>query len=254
MIIKVACLQCVTSTAYAQDANSKASQYALPPKPRPASRPALQSVSMNSPDDMLYGSLQSSGPFPGVTKSVYSKSSHDQMPSFLHSTSPDPAILAQHAIGMHGDVYASSPPPSSIQSHTAVLPYQANMNSTHDQQASDRAACGSLRAKSPAAAGNENALLDVPPQYMTLTQPQPASDTATTVNRSGESDNAYVSFDEWQAQVHAKQLRTAQSNRTAAAGDSGWSYSGSEYHPFAWLSKTCVPGSAPRASNFQYNQ
>ena len=80
------------------------------------------------------------------------------------------------------------------------------------------------------------------PHYVASTQPQAAPGTAPTATNSGKSDNAYVSFDEWRAQVHAKKS-LAYGNSTASTGSVGLLYDGHQFdpQPLSWLPSAKAP-------------
>lgn len=80
-------------------------------------------------------------------------------------------------------------------------------------------------------------------QNLTSTQPQTAQDTVST---GGKSDNAYVSFDEWRAQVHAK-LYSTDSNNPATEGSAGLPHGVPDQQPLSWLSSALVPASSEGA-------
>lgn len=247
-------MQGITGKASAHEALSQGPHSALPPKPRPAGRQALQSVNINSTNRMP-NSLPQSGsfPFPGITKSIQSSSDFEQMPSYLqqsHESSmvSNSAILAQHAFGgVHAsNGYASSCASASGSVHppTSTLYHQKGSNNMNRDQGFSHQANNRAGSNSPfsAATGTENLLLGLGPKLVDQTHPQSGPDATATAAKSGKADNAYVSFDEWQAQVRAKQ---SQKNRTAMLR------SPSEPQPFSWLPGAVLPGSASPAMDSQ---
>ena len=200
---------------------------------------------------------------------MQSSSGFAQVPSYTQqtygvSTAPETAIPAQHALGL----YASSAYTSSYPSSLAHDPMQPHMTMVHQTDVSNL--CGiqgfshpaSIRphdrgfsgnSPCPVAPGSENLMLGFTPHPMTSTQPQSGPDTTPTVGHSGNSDNAYVSFDEWRAQVHAK-LRLTQSSNAASAGNVRLPYGHYDQQPLSWLPGALVQASAPKAPDYQYNR
>lgn len=259
---KCACLQGLTSRLDAPNAFSHGYAYASPAKPRPAGRPALQPVSTNSPGHVPNSLPLSSGPFPGITKNMYSHLGITQVPPYSQqahtgSAAPGSAIPAQHALSLmhasnaHAGSYSLPLSQGSMQPQMTAFHHQTDINSMigvqgQSYQSSHRALDRGFGASSPwsVATEGEKSMCGFAPQHVTATQPQSAQGTATVVN-SGKSDNTYVSFDEWRAQVHAK-LSLAPSNNTASADGVGLPYS-DHWQPLGWL----PTGKAP---DFQYGK
>lgn len=208
----------------------------------------------------------SSGPFPGITKNMHNHLGISQMPSYSQqahkgSAASGSAIPAQHAFGLlhassaHAGSYSLPLPQGSMQPQMTAFHHQTDMNSMigmqgQTQQSSHRAHDRGFADSSPwsVATEGEKLMCGFAPQSVTSTQPQPAPGTAAKVVNSGKSDNTYVSFDEWKAQVHAK-LSLAPSSNTASADGVRLPYSDhwSDQQPLGWLPS----GKAP---DFQYGK
>lgn len=172
-----------------------------------------------------------------------------QAPSYMQQTrggsaAPENAIPAQHALGLlhassaHASSYSSSLAQDLMQPHTAVLNHQTDMNSTSRVQglshlASNWAFNRGTTTNSPCsgALGDENLVLGLTPHCVTSSEPQTAPDATST---GGKSDNAYVSFDEWRAQVHAKLISTG-SDKPAFHGNAGLPHCVHDQQPLSWL-------------------
>ena len=202
----------------------------------------------------------SSGPFPGITKNLHSHPGFAQVPSYMQHThkalaAPGNAIAAQHALGLlhssiaHTSSYTSSLAQGSMQSQMTPFHHQADVNSMSgfqgmSHQTSNRALDRGFGAMSPCstAPGDENLMCDFAPHCVACAQPQPAPGTAATATNSGKSDNTYVSFDEWRAQVHAKKS-LASGNSAASTGSAGLPYGGHQFdpQPLSWLPSAKAP-------------
>ncbi len=215
---------------------------------------------------------QASGPFPGVFKSAASTVHYDQTDccaqhSHVTSAAPDAAILAQHAFGgVQGDgAYASSHRPAQQQASDTEpsyrLPFndQAHLGSmtglrNSSVQVSSKALSGdySINSGHCSAQGNENMFPGFNPEVPCLLTPNfnpnlpshlPLSETTAVTNV--KTENAYVSFDEWQAQVRAKQLMM-QSRADPFASSVNGSQHRAPQHPLGLLSSNLGPGNANR--------
>ena len=167
---------------------------------------------------------------------------------------PDAAILAQHAFGgPQNDIsYSRRDGSSRYQASDAT----AQILSVHNQmdignKTGMQSSSHQLSSKAPYSGhyvndhnsnSNENQFPGVGaagPRYVTpvpnplLPSNSPLSETTATLNAKAE--NAYVSFDEWQAQVRAKQLRMPDriNECNSSTGDQQ-SIAGQQ--PFGWLS------------------
>ena len=111
-------------------------------------------------------------------------------------------------------------------------------------QTSDRAFDRGLDAMSLSsmASGSENLSCGFAPHYVMPTKPQPAPGTGPTAVNSSKSDNTYVSFDEWRAQVHAK-MSLVPANNAASTSSVDLPYGGRQFgqQPLSWLSSAKAP-------------
>lgn len=252
-----ACLQGLTSRSDTLDGFSHGYAYA---SPRPAGRPALQPVSTNSPSHMPNSLPLSSGPFPGIRKNMYSHLGITQVPPYSQqahkaSAASGSAIPAQHALGLlhassaHAGSYSLPLSQGSMQPQMTAFHHQTDMNSmigvqgqSHEcnHRAVDRESSASSHWS--VTTESEKLMCGFAPQSVTSTQPRPAPGTTATVANSGKSDNTYVSFDEWRAQVHAK-LSLAPSNNTASADGVRLPHSDhwGDQQPLGWLPSGKAP-------------
>ena len=115
-----------------------------------------------------------------------------------------------------------------------------NRDQGFGHQANNRAGSNS---PCPAATGTEQLLLGLAPQVVDQVQAQSDPDATSAAAKRGKADSAYVSFDEWQAQVHAKQI---QQNSPVVV------HNPSDQQLFSWLPGVVMPGSASRATGGQY--
>ena len=255
-------MQGVTSTAGSLESFSKTCEYGLPAKPRPGVRPALQSVSTTSPVHMPNSIPSALAPFPGITKNMQTSSGFAQATSYMQQTyrgsgAPENAIPAQHALClMHASSYSSHLAQDSMQPYTTALSHQTDMNSDNgvqgrSQQASNWAFDRGIAANSPSSVmpEGENLMVGLTPQNIISSQSRTAQESAST---GGKSDNTYVSFDEWRAQVHAKLISTP-SNNHASEGSVGLPHGVHDQQPLSWLSSALVSGGAHNAPDHQHD-
>ena len=246
-------MQGLTSRSDALDPFGYGHAHAFQAKPRPANRPALQSVS-TSPRSHMPNSLPlASGPFPGITKNLHSHPGFAQVAPYIQQTHqasavPGSSILAQHAFDLHSSSahassYTSSLAQGSMQPQTSLISHRADANNTSgvqgtSHQTNNRAldrVFGSI-CPSSTGPGSEKLMCGFAPHYVATTQSQPGPGTAPTGANGGKSDNIYVSFDEWRAQVHAK-MSLPPDNSAAITGRVGLPYSGHRFdqQPLSWL-------------------
>lgn len=239
----------------------------LPDKPQPPGYPAQQAFRTQIHSDMPRRLPTASGPFPGVIRAPHS--SADQTDScarrYAVSAAPDAAILAQHAFGGPQDDNAYSRRDGSTRYQASDA--TAQILSVHNlmdisnktgmqsssQQLSSKAPYSGHYVNDHNSSSNENQFPGVGaagPRYVTpipdplLLSNSLLSETTATLNARAE--NAYVSFDEWQAQVRAKQLRMPHDRFSECNSSTSGQYVANQ-QPLGWLSDTLLPGNVAGA-------
>ncbi len=163
----------------------------------------------------------------------------------------DAAILAQHAF-VSDNPYSRRDGSTRYQAPDAtaqILSVHNQMDignktgmQSSSQQLSSKAPYSGYYVNDHNGSSNENQFLGVDaagPRYVTpnpnplLPSNSPLSETTATLNAKAE--NAYVSFDEWQAQVRAKQLRMPD-RINECNSSTGEQQSVAGQQPFGWLS------------------
>ena len=137
---------------------------------------------------------QASGPFPGFSRSAQTTAFVDESDCYFYT----PGILAQHASGVSDQAYPGGHSTTLRQASDSVT---AQTGRVHDQTGFN-SPTGPLCGQG--LQGNENwcpGFAPVLPRYVT---PHPPLSETTATN--AKTEGAYVSFDEWQAQVRSKQV------------------------------------------------
>ena len=204
------------------DQSSKSQSQALPAKPKPPTRQPQKQFNPQLHATMASSRAlpQASGPFPGLHKPLLG--SDTAQADCTQEPACDVAILAQHAFGRaQPDVapLASGKrpqylPPDARPSHPAFSGSNTVMSRqtavpTSKMQVSNQVDANSCGVET-AHYTNENKIDSSEPvvaQYVTpmpIVQPSPLTESTSAVN--ARKQGAYVSFDEWQAQVKARQL------------------------------------------------
>ena len=231
----------------------------LPDKPRPPGYPTQQAFSTQIHSDMPRRLPTASGPFPGLIRAPLSSS--DQTDSYVQRhampAAADAVILAQHAFGgpQIDNVYSRRDASTRNQASDAtaqILSVHSQMDignktgmQSSSQQLSSKAPSSGCHVNDQNSSSNENqfpAAGAVGPRYVTpipnplLPSNSPLSETTATLNAKAE--NAYVSFDEWQAQVWAKQLRMPHDRISECNSSTNEHQFVAGQQPFGWLSGT----------------
>lgn len=223
----------------------------LPAKPQPPGRQARRNLTSQM---YMPSSLSPvSSPFPGLFRAAQVSTDSGHAESYAQSSAPsaapDSAVSALQALGEAQSDTNCSGKDSNLQYQASDVTAQTqHMHKQTDPGSKISLHYSSQQASSKAVpfghhisdhrSGNENLIpgFGLPtPCYVTptwtshLSTIPPLSETTVTTNT--KTENAYVSFDEWQAQVRAKQLSMPQNSADAASQQT-----------LAWLPRNLAPG------------
>lgn len=205
----------------------------------------------------MLGSLpQAAGPFPGGSKNTQTSAGSDQTACTVNQSfaMQDAEILAQH---LSGGKHAEKVYPGNY----VICKNQALVNSPEgsssrtglphcSQQVSNKAVYSGQSVMSRCSPDENQfpGFASAIPRYVTPTPSPQATPTAplldSTVTTNAKTENAYVSFDEWQAQVRAKQ-GLAQSKADAFASCAYKKHYVVDNYPVSW-SPNLVHNTAPK--------